>query len=172
MTQRFCRMHRRVWTHAPGTGRAAGSPPHTERAGVPTTRARAAAHNVHGDMGEPVTPVTTSRRTTPPSTMWTAAGALSAAPIAPRASDDRNKPGSQIRIPRGDPTSLTATKREPVHPPTYFGEEAIKEVGEQEGYELLAMGKCNCRWWRRVPPVRHTTLPRPPPALLNTPRTA
>ena len=89
-----------------------------------TPRVGAAAHNVDGDLGEPLPPATTSRGATPPSTMWTAACAISVAQIATRVSDDRNKTG-----------------------------EAITEAAEQEGYgllALLAMGKCNCRWWGNV----------------------
>ena len=51
-----------------------------------------------------------------PSTMWTAAYAISAAQIGTRVSDDRNKPASEIRMPRGEPTSLIATKRGKIHP--------------------------------------------------------
>ena len=123
MMPRACFMHRRGWMRAPGTARAAGSPPHTERAGGPPTRGGAAAHNVDGNMGEPVPPATTSRRATPPSTLWTAAGAISAAQMATRAPDDRNKTGS-------DPDSERRTHVPACHPP------------------------------------------RPPPALLNAPKTA
>ena len=120
------------------------------------TRVGAAVHNVDGDTAKPLHPATTSRRATPPSTLWTAACAISAAQIGTRVSDDGNKPGSEIRIPRGAPTPLATTQREPV---------------QSTLLALLAIGKCNCRWSRRVLDLRHATLPRPPPALLNAPRT-
>jgi hypothetical protein len=48
------------------------------------TRGGAAAHNVDGDTLRPLPPATKSRRATPPSTMWTAACARSAAQICTR----------------------------------------------------------------------------------------
>jgi len=195
MTQRFYRIQRRVWTHAPGTARAAAAaaagvatralgarasdvqrrrcqqadslPPRTNAdASVASprspcrplapTRVGAAAHNVDGDTATPLLPATTSPRATPPSTLWTAACAISAAQIGTRVSDDRTKPGSEIRIPRGAPTSPATTQREPV---------------QSTLRALLAMGQCNCRWPPRVLDVSHATLPRPPPALLNALRT-
>ena len=153
MTQRCCRMHRRGWTRVPGTARAPGSPPHTERTGVPPTPGGAAAHTVDGNIGEPGPPTPTSRRATPPSTMWTAAGAISAAQIGTRASDDRNQTRSEIRI---LPKSLATTIREPV-PSTLLA--------------LLAMGKSKCRYGRTALNLSHVSLPRPPPALLNPTRT-
>ena len=194
MTQRFYRIQRRVWTHAPGTARAAAAaaagvatralgartsdvqrrrcqqadslPPRTNAdASVASprspcrplapTRGGAAAHNVDGDTATPLHPATTSRRATPPSTVWTAACAISAAQIGTRVSDDRHQTGSEIRIPSGAPTSLATTQREPV---------------QSTLPELPAIGKSNHRWWGRVLDVRHASLPRPPPALLNAPR--
>jgi hypothetical protein len=193
MTQRFYRIQRRVWTHAPDTGRAAaaaGGPtrargarasdvqrrrcrqadslpprpnadasvasPRSPCRPLAPTRVGAAAHNVDGNTATPLLPATTSRRATPPSTLWTAACALSAAQIGTRVSDDRNNTGSEIWIPRGAPTSLATTQRKPV---------------QSTLLALLAMGKCNCRCSRRVLDVRHATLPRPPPALPNALRT-
>jgi hypothetical protein len=51
------------------------------------TRAGAAAHNVDGDTRSPRPPAITSPRATPPSTMWTAACAISAAKIGTRVSE-------------------------------------------------------------------------------------
>jgi len=119
------------------------------------TRGGAAAHNVDGDTATPLHPAPTSRRATPPSTLWTAAGAISAAPLGTRVSDDRHQTGSQIRIPSGAPTSLATTPREPV---------------QSTLLALPAIGKSNHRWWGRVLDVRPARLPRPPPALLNAPR--
>jgi hypothetical protein len=51
---------------------------------LPATRGGAAAHNVDGDTVHPLHPATKSRRPTPPSTMWTAACAISAAKIGTR----------------------------------------------------------------------------------------
>jgi hypothetical protein len=192
MTQRFCRIQRRLWRRAPSPGPAAAAsgvatrarpartrdaprrrcrqadalPPRTNTdasAASPRspcrplapTRVGAAVHNVDGDTATPLHPATTSRRATPPSTLWTAACAISAAPLGTRVSDDRHQTGSEIRIPSGPPTCAT-TQREPV---------------QSTLLALLAMGKCNCRWSRPVLDVRHATLPRPPPALLNAPRT-
>jgi len=191
MTQRFYRIQRRMWTRAPATARAAAAageatralgarasdapqrrcrqadalPPRTNAdasAASPCspcrplapTRVGAAAHNVDGDMATPLLPATTSRRAPPPSTLWTAACAISAAQIGTRVSDNRNTTESEIRIPRGAPMSLATTQREPV-----------------QSRALLVMRKCNCRSSRTVLDARHATLPRPPPALLNAPKT-
>ena len=134
---------------------ASAASPHSPCRPLTPTRGGAAAHNVDGDTATPLHPATTSRRATPPSTLWTAACAISAAQIGTRVSDDRHQTGSEIRIPSGAPTSLATTQREPV---------------QSTLLALPAIGKSNHRWWGRVLDVRHASLPRPPPALLNAPR--
>lgn len=185
MTPRFCRIQRHVGTRLPGTARVPGRRLRTERAELPTTRVGAAAHNVDGDTANPLPSATTSRRAIPPSTMWTAACAIIHRPrYAPAERRTLNSTPARVekRLDQEKESSYEQLHPEPQSGINLSEPEDCRRMGstpattQREAVQstllaLRAMEKCNCCGSPRVLDLRHATVSRPPPALLNAPRT-